>query len=190
MKVEPLQKPQVHAKYKDTERTNSEVQITAWDFRNRRKSVVCLCCQIHLPFTLVTFCKQLGNSTFACSFLIAAFAWVNHSGFGLGRPGSWKNDFFLAAPKRSKLWWNDIYLYLRLFAKYGAKWTSQKIVIRVQSWDFGILAGEIGTRTLCRPKTTWRSMNEGTGMVAIESQHEDWLNRIFSGIGEPQFNEL
>ena len=32
-----------------------------------------------------------------------------------------KNDFSLAAQKRSKLWINDLYLYLRLFAKYGAK---------------------------------------------------------------------
>jgi hypothetical protein len=44
-----------------------------------------------------------------------------------------KNDFFLAAPKSNKLWGNDIYLYLRLFAEYGAKLTSQKKVIRVQS---------------------------------------------------------
>ncbi len=33
-------------------------------------------------------------------------------------------------------------------------------------------------------------MNKGTGMIAIELQHEDWSDRIFSGIGEPQFNEL
>ncbi len=62
-----------------------------------------------------------------------------------------------------------------------------KIIIRVQSWDFGILAGEIGTRTLCRPKNTWRSMNEGTGMVAIESEHKNRSDRMFSGIGEPQY---
>ncbi len=95
------------------------------------------------------------------------------------RPGSWKNDFFLAAPKRSKLWGNDIYLYLRLFAKYGAKRTRQKKFIRVQSCDFGILAGEIGTRTLCRPKKTWRSRNEDTGMVAIESQHENRSDSMY-----------
>jgi hypothetical protein len=90
----------------------------------------------------------------------------------------------LAAPKRSKLWGNDIYLYVRLFAKYGAKRTSHKKLLgsKVEILDFGILAGEIGTRTLCRPKNTRRSRNEGTGMVAIES------DRMFSGIGEPQYN--
>ena len=32
--------------------------------------------------------------------------------------------------------------------------------------------------------------DEGTGMVAIESQHENRSDRMFSGIGEPQYNEL
>ncbi len=37
-----------------------------------------------------------------------------------------KNEIFLAAPKRSKLSINDLYIYLRLFAKYDDKRTSQK----------------------------------------------------------------
>jgi hypothetical protein len=38
---------------------------------------------------------------------------------------------FLAGPKRSKLQFNDLYIYLRLFAKYGAKRPSQKKVINL-----------------------------------------------------------
>ena len=42
-------------------------------------------------------------------------------------------NFFGKAQKRSKLSENDIYIYLRLFPKYGAKIFSQKKVMRVQS---------------------------------------------------------
>ena len=42
-------------------------------------------------------------------------------------------NFFGKAQKRSKLSENDIYIYLRLFPKYGAKVPSQKKVMGVQS---------------------------------------------------------
>ena len=71
---------------------------------------------------------------------------------------------FLAAPKRSKLWGN--YLYLRLFAKYGAKRPSQKKVIRVQSLVSVFFAGEIGPRSLC--SFVDLKTHEGAGMKARE----------------------
>ena len=93
--------------------------------------------------------------------------------------------FFWLLKKRSKLWINDLYLYLRHLVQYGAKRPSQKKVIRVQSLVSVIFAEEIGLRCLCRRKNTLRSRNEGTGMVAIESQHENRSDRMFSGICEP-----
>ena len=42
-------------------------------------------------------------------------------------------NFFGKAQKRSKLSENDIYIYLRLFPKYGAKLPSPKKVMGVQS---------------------------------------------------------
>ena len=69
------------------------------------------------------------------------------------------------AQKRSKLWINDLYLYLRHLVQYGAKRPSQKKVIRVQSLVSVIFAGEIGLRCLCRRKN-----NEGVGMKA-----QGWL---------------
>ena len=42
-------------------------------------------------------------------------------------------NFFGKAQKRSKLSENDIYIYLRLFPKYGAKVPSKKKVMGVQS---------------------------------------------------------
>ena len=42
-------------------------------------------------------------------------------------------NFFGKAQKRSKLSENDIYIYLRIFPKYGAKLPSQKKVMGVQS---------------------------------------------------------
>ena len=42
-------------------------------------------------------------------------------------------NFFGKAQKRSKLSENDIYIYLRLLPKYGAKVPSQKKVMGVQS---------------------------------------------------------
>jgi hypothetical protein len=41
--------------------------------------------------------------------------------------------FFRVCKKRSKFSPNDIYIYLRLILKYGAKIPSQKKVVRVQS---------------------------------------------------------
>ncbi len=63
----------------------------------------------------------------------------------IDRPGSLKK--ISAAQKRSKLWINDLYLYLRHLVQYGAKRPSQKEVIRVQSLVSVIFAGEIGLNT-------------------------------------------
>ncbi len=65
-----------------------------------------------------------------------------------------KTKFFSAAPKRSKLLLNDLYIYLRLFAKSGAKLPNQKKVIKVQSVVFVTFAVEIGPSSFCRPKNT------------------------------------
>jgi hypothetical protein len=43
------------------------------------------------------------------------------------------NFFVKACPKKSKLSGNDVYIYLRLLPKYGAKRPSQKKVMGVQS---------------------------------------------------------
>ncbi len=97
-------------------------------------------------------CLGLGLGTW---YLVLILVLVLVLVLSLG-PEHEKMTFFglLQKGQRSKLWGNGIYLYLRLSAKYGAKRTSQKKVIRVQSCDFDILAGEIDTRTLCRPKNT------------------------------------
>ncbi len=42
-------------------------------------------------------------------------------------------NFFGKAQKKSKLSENDIYIYLRLFPKYGVKKFRQKKVMRVES---------------------------------------------------------
>ncbi len=63
-----------------------------------------------------------------------------------------KKKFFSAAQKKSKLWINDIHLYLRHLVQYGAKRSSQTKVIRVQSLVSVFFAGELGLRCLCRRK--------------------------------------
>ena len=50
-------------------------------------------------------------------------------------------------------------MYLRLFLKYGAKLSSQKKVISVQSWGVVFLAGDFGICTLCMHEKTGTSMN-------------------------------
>jgi hypothetical protein len=53
-----------------------------------------------------------------------------------------------------------------------------------------ISAGD-GINTLCTHEKTGRSRNYGTGMVAIELQHEKRSDSMFSGIFiccEPQYN--
>ncbi len=51
-------------------------------------------------------------------------------------------------------------------------------------------AGDSGIHTLCTHEKTGRSRNEGTVMVAIESQHENRSESMFTGICEPQYNGL
>ena len=68
-------------------------------------------------------------------------------------------NFFGKAQKRSKLSENDIYIYLRLFPKYGAKVPSQKKVMGVQSWWDCISAGDYGTCILCGHESIGRSWN-------------------------------
>ena len=72
----------------------------------------------------------------------------------------------------SKLRGNDIYIYLRLFLKVGAKLPSQKKVMRVQSRIDGNSAGKSGTCIVCTHKLTGRSWNYDPGRVAIEPQHD------------------
>ena len=68
-------------------------------------------------------------------------------------------NFFKRAQKRSNFSENDIDIYLRLFLKYGAKLSSQKKVISVQSWGVVFLAGDFGICTLCMHEKTGTSMN-------------------------------
>ncbi len=104
-------------------------------------------------------------------------------------PDHKKMTFFWLIKKGAKFWINALSPISKTFRKIWCE-TAQKKVIRVQSLVSVIFAGEIGPRSLCRPKNTRRSRNEGTGMVAIESQHENRSDRMFSGICEPQYNEL
>ncbi len=50
----------------------------------------------------------------------------------------------MAAQYRSKLWINDIYTCIRTFVKFGVTVTrpSQKKVVKAQSWDLCIFAGD------------------------------------------------
>jgi hypothetical protein len=59
-----------------------------------------------------------------------------------------KNRIFLAAQNWSKLRINDIYMYIKRFQKFGEEIPSQKKVIKVQSIDYCIFAGDFGTRPL------------------------------------------
>jgi hypothetical protein len=72
----------------------------------------------------------------------------------------------------SKLWGNDIYIYLRLSLKDGAKLPSQTKVMRVQSRRDGNCAGKSDTCIVCTHKLTGRSWNYDPGRVAIEPQHD------------------
>ncbi len=62
-------------------------------------------------------------------------------------------NFFGKAQKRSKLSENDIYIYLRIFPKYGETIFSQKKVInlgsKVDEIAFLLSAGDYGTCILC-----------------------------------------
>ncbi len=91
---------------------------------------------------------------------------------------TWKNWFFLAAQYRSKLWINDIYTCIRTFVQFGVTRPSQKKVIRVQSWDFCIFAGDFGTRSLCTHVTVVRIYN---GFVE---------NLAYLGHFDPEFRVL
>jgi hypothetical protein len=68
-------------------------------------------------------------------------------------------EFFLTAQKRSKLRQGVIYIYIRTFLKFGIKIRSQKKVIRVQSRDFCIYAGDFGTLSVCMHVMVGRSKN-------------------------------
>ncbi len=59
-----------------------------------------------------------------------------------------KNRIFLAAQNRGKLRINDIYISIKRFPKFGEEIPSQKKVIKVQSIDFCMFAGDFGTRPL------------------------------------------
>jgi hypothetical protein len=80
----------------------------------------------------------------------------------------------VAAQFWSKLSQNDIYIYLRLSLKDGAKLPSQKKVVRVQSRRDGNSAGtgKSGTCIVCTHKLTGRRWSYDPGRVAIEPQHD------------------
>ncbi len=78
----------------------------------------------------------------------------------------------MAAQFWSKHSQNDIYIYLRLSLKDGAKLQSQKKVVRVQSRRDGNSAGKSGTCIVCTHKLTGRSWSYDPGRVAIEPQYD------------------
>ena len=67
----------------------------------------------------------------------------------------------MAAQKRSKLWINDLYLYLRHLVQYGAKRPSQKKLLGSKVEILSFLLGKSVQGLFVDPKT-----HEGVGMKA------------------------
>ncbi len=94
----------------------------------------------HFVFVTTLLLLRDNNLLVKLTFLTIFILHQNQS-----QRGFLTNGFFLNCSKKEQTPAGVIYIYIRTFLKFGIKIRSQKKVIRVQSRDFCISAGDFGT---------------------------------------------